>query len=233
MAHVVAVVSLKGGVGKSTIALNLAAALHRAGHRVLVVDADPAQGSCQEWARIGAEAGRDGPPVVALEGARLRRDLERVAAGFEVVVIDGPPRLDAEARAAMVVADVVVLPVTCGAFDVLALRRTLELLEAAQEARPDRPIRAAAVLNRADARTALATVTREAVLALGVPVLATQLGSRVAYGEANAGGVGVVGYAPSSTAAAEVEALTGEVVAMLGGGADAPGRAKRRKGGKE
>ena len=68
------------------------------------VDADAGQGSCVEWARIGAEAGHEGPPVIALEGARLRRDLARLAEGHELVVIDGPPRLDAEARAALLVA---------------------------------------------------------------------------------------------------------------------------------
>lgn len=155
-----------------------------------------------------------GPPVIALEGARLRRDLARLAEGHELVVIDGPPRLDAEARAALLVADLALLPVTAGAFDVLSLRRTLALLEAAHEVRPH--LRGAVVLNRSDPRTALTAATRQAVAGLGVPVLAASLSARVAFGEANAAGLGVVDYAPGSPAALEAEALVREVVEQLG-----------------
>ena len=212
--HVVSVVSLKGGVGKSTVALTIATTLHRAGHRVLVVDADSGQGSCVEWARIGAEAGHEGPPVIALEGARLRRDLARLAAGHELVVVDGPPRLDADARAALLVADLALVPVTPGAFDVLSLRRTLALLEAATEARPR--LRGALVVNRHDARQTLSSAMRASIAGLGVPILAAALSARVAFGEANAAGLGVVDYAPGSPAALEAEALVREVVERLG-----------------
>lgn len=213
---VVSVVALKGGVGKSTIALTIATTLHRAGHRVLVVDADSGQGSCVEWARIGAEAGHDAPPVIALEGARLRRDLPRLASDHELVVVDGPPRLDADSRAALLVADLALVPVMPGAFDVLSLRRTLALLEAATEAKP--ALGGALVVNRHDARQTLSTATRQAIAGLGVPVLASSLSARVAFGEANAAGLGVVDYAPGSPAALEAEALVREVVGRLGKG---------------
>ena len=74
MAIVIAFSSLKGGVGKSTLSLNVAACLHRAGHRTLIVDADP-QGTCAAWSSRAAELEHDGPPVVAMTGASLRRDL--------------------------------------------------------------------------------------------------------------------------------------------------------------
>src|SRR3990172_5248872 len=111
MPLVMSVVALKGGVGKSTVALNVGSCLHRSGHRTLLVDAD-VQGTLRAWAATGAQAGCDGPPVIGLDGPALRRDLERVASGFEGAIIDGPPRLGAETRAAMLVSDFVLIPVT-------------------------------------------------------------------------------------------------------------------------
>lgn len=125
----IALSSLKGGVGKSTLSMNLAAALHRAGHRTLLVDADP-QGTCAAWAARAAELEHDGPPVVAMVGAALRRDLAKVAEGFDVVVLDSPPRMGTEARAAMMAADLVVLPVTPGAADLWAAAETVAVLAA-------------------------------------------------------------------------------------------------------
>jgi MinD superfamily P-loop ATPase len=104
-------------VGKSTITLNLATCLHLAGHRAIVIDTDP-QGTCRMWAAKAAEVEHVGPPVVAMDGKTLRRDLERVSSGFDVAIIDCPPRMGAETRSAMLASDLVVLPVTPGAADV-------------------------------------------------------------------------------------------------------------------
>ncbi len=212
MAIVIALSSLKGGVGKSTLSLNLATCLHRAGHRVLLVDADP-QGTCSAWAARAAELGREGPPVVAMAGAALRRDLAKVGDGFDVVVIDSPPRMGTEARAAMLAADVVVVPVTPGAADVWAARETVAVLEEAQSLRPE--LRAVVVLNRAD-RTALAKMAGQAVERLGVPALGVSLAQRVAFGEATLAGQGVVDYAPASEAAREVRRFTRAVLDVVG-----------------
>jgi chromosome partitioning protein len=211
MALTIAVAGLKGGIGKSTITLNLATCLHRAGHKVLIVDADP-QGTCRTWSAKAAEAGHDGPPVVAIEGKTLRKDLARVAEGFDVVVIDSPPRMGTESRAAMLVADLVVLPTVPGAADTWALTETLVVLEDARGIRPE--LRAVVVLNRTD-RTTLARLTREAVETLGATVLDEGLGARVAFGEAMLAGLGVVDYSPDSDAALEVRRLTKAALAAM------------------
>jgi len=213
VALTIAVASLKGGVGKSTITLNLAACLHKAGHKVLIVDVDT-QGTCLAWAAVAADLEQPGPPVVGLVGRGLRRDLERVADGFDVVVIDAPPRLGPETRAAMLAADLVLMPTTPGAADVWALRATLEVLAEALEVRPE--LRAVAVLNRTD-RTTLAGLTHRAVTELGVTVLPVSLGQRVAFGEATLAGQGVVDFAPHSQAAREVEQFVTAVLAAVQG----------------
>jgi chromosome partitioning protein len=211
MALTIAVSSLKGGVGKSTIALNLATCLHRAGHRALVIDTDP-QGTCRTWAAKAADSEQDGPPVVAMDSKSLRRDLERVSHGFGVAVIDCPPRMGAETRAAMLASDLVVMPVIPGAADVWALQETIAVLEEARQFRDE--LRAVIVLNRAD-RTTLAKLAMQALEDLDVRVLDATLRNRVAYGEATLAGLGVVDYAPDSDAAFEVRRFAKAVLAAV------------------
>lgn len=213
---VIGIAGLKGGIGKSTVTLNLACALHREGQRVLIVDVDP-QGTCRTWAARAAEAEQDGPPVVGLEGKTLRRDLARVAAGFDVVVIDSPPRLGVETRATMMAADIVLLPVIPGGADVWALEESIALFREAQALRPE--LVAAVVLNRAD-RTILARNAAAAVEAFDLPILAARLSHRVTFGEATLAGLGVVDYETASEAAVEVRRLT-RVTMALGAGAAA------------
>jgi len=211
MALVIGVAALKGGVGKSTITINLATHLHSNAHKVLIVDGDT-QGTCRGWAEIAAAAEHDTPAVVSM-GAEMRRDLAKVSGGFDVVVIDTPPRLGAEQRAAMLVCDIILIPVSPGPADVWALQETLALLDDVLALRPE--ICTAIVLNRISRRTALASVTRNAVENASVPVLKAVLGNRVAFGEAMATGQGVTTYAPGSPAASEIEHLTTEALALL------------------
>lgn len=213
MAIVIAVANLKGGAGKSTVALALATTLHGAGHRVLLVDTD-SQGTARAWAAVAADAEHDGPPVVGVEGKSLRRDLERVARGFDVVIVDTAPRLGAEVRPALLVADLVVLPVVPGAGDVWALRTTLDVIDEARDARPD--LRVGLVLNRAT-RTALSSITATSLEATGIPLLGS-LGDRVAFGEALAAGRGVIEHAPGSKAAEEVTELVRTVLKTMATG---------------
>ena len=211
MPWIVSVVGLKGGVGKSTLSLTLATTLHAAGYKVLIADCDP-QGTAKAWAARAAELERDGPAVVSLDGRQLRRDLDGLTSGIDLVVIDTPPRLGPDARAAMMVADLVLLPTTPGAADLWALQETLT---AVAEVQALKELKAVVVVNRAD-RTTLSRMTRDAVAELGFPVLPAELAVRVAFGEAILAGSGVVQHAPGSPAAKEAQALTKAVLEALG-----------------
>lgn len=206
---VIGVAGLKGGIGKSTIALNLASALHREGRRVLLVDVDP-QKTCEAWAERAAGADQDGPPVVGIQGSTLRRDLRRVGAPYEILVLDSPARLGTETLAVMVASDVVLLPVTPGGADVWALEKTIEKV---REAQTLRELRAAIVLNRVD-RTVLRRHVEQELGQLDVPILDARLGQRVTFGEATIAGAGVVDYAGSSEAAVEVRRLARETLRL-------------------
>ena len=106
----VAIVGEKGGSGKSTVAVNIAAELAARGRRVVLVDADP-QGTALVWAGIAAEAGHASPRTLAL-GDNLRAELPALAAEHEWTVADLPGRASKRAIGAVLVADVALLP--CG-----------------------------------------------------------------------------------------------------------------------
>lgn len=212
MAMIVAVAGQKGGTGKSTIAVCLAAEWHQRGRRVLLVDADP-QGTVQTWAEVATDAGHVGPVVQSM-GDNIRRDLPTLADAFEIVVIDCPGRAGGKRTAgALLVADVVLLPCGPAAPDVWALAASIDGVREAQALRPE--LRAAIVLNRSD-RSAMTKGAREALADAEIPALARSLGSRVAFGEALAAGLGVTRYASGSVAANELRRLADEVEDLAG-----------------
>jgi polyhydroxyalkanoate synthase len=121
-AMIIGVLNRKGGVGKTTIAINVAATLAVAGVRVLLVDADP-QASALSWSSL-----RERDPLFAVVGmARptLHRELPGIAAKFDVVIIDGGPGVNDLGRAAILASDLVLIPVQPSPYDVWAAAETV------------------------------------------------------------------------------------------------------------
>ena len=146
---ILTVAHTKGGVGKSTLAFELALMRAKAGRDVWLVDADP-QGSALTAATVRAEAGRT--PVLAcsqfVTAAALGIQVRRQAEKFQDVVIDSGAKDGEALRMALVVADTVLVPVQPRGLDIWALAQMAALVEVAAAARGN--LRALAVLNLAD-----------------------------------------------------------------------------------
>lgn len=210
--RVISIAGQKGGAGKTTLAVNIAEALRLQGARVVIVDTDP-QGSARYWRDLAEEQGAtETAPVIASTGVGLLPALRALEAGADIVVVDTPPRMSAEARAAMAVASVVLTPVAMGGADVWALEQTAATVAEVRATRTDGGPRVVAVLNRIDPRTAFARQLPDAVRAQGFDVAKTVITNRVAWAEAMAIGKTLATYAPDSPAAEELRALLAEVL---------------------
>ena len=199
---IIGVLQQKGGVGKTTLALNLAAAYAKEGLRVLLVDADP-QGSALAWSSVREAA----PPfsVIGMPKPTLHKELPAVAADYDLVVIDGAPRVNELARSAILASNYVLIPVQPSPFDIWSCAEIVNLVTEAQQFRPD--IMAGFVINRKIGNTAIARDVMSAFTQFPFPVLEPKVSQRVAFAEAAAQGLTVIETAPGSPAAWEIYTL--------------------------
>lgn len=195
---IIAVAGTKGGIGKTTLAVQVATAAAIAGRKVWLIDGD-AQGSA--IASATARADRDDLPQLAAswypDGAHLRAQVKQQGDGYDVTVIDAGGRDNSALRAALMLADTVIVPVRPRSYDVWALADMAALIDQAQAQRDG--LRALAVLNMADPG-ALAADNREAADALaGFPQLVDAgiaIRQRKALAQASAAGLHITEARP-------------------------------------
>jgi chromosome partitioning protein len=210
MPKVIAILNQKGGVGKTTLAVHLATALARNNRRVLLLDADP-QGSALDWA--AARHGDPLFPVVGLPKSSIHKELPALATNYEIVIIDGPPRVYDVARSAIMASDLVLVPVQPSPYDVWAAKEIIDLLNEAAVYKP--ALQKAFVINRKIVNTAIGRDVADALSAYPIPVLETSVCQRVAFAESATQGLTVYELDPEMLAAQEMNALAEEVQGLL------------------
>ncbi|MBA4263046.1 MAG: cobyrinic acid a,c-diamide synthase [Comamonadaceae bacterium] len=207
--QVTAVINQKGGAGKTTLAMNLAAGLARRASTVLI-DLDP-QGSSVQWASQGSVPFP--VPVKQIQGQWDARSLRQTFRAFAHVVLDCPPSLESHASVqALRACDLALIPVLPSPVDLWAsLRLPLEI----EEARRLRPqLQAYLVLNQMEPQSALSAAMTEALTEFGLPVLQATVRRRAAFRTAALDGVSVYQMGGrGAPAAADIEAIIHEILA--------------------
>ena len=191
----IAVISQKGGAGKTTLALHIAVAAEQAGYSTVLVDMDP-QGTAEAWSEWRKEA----PPVVIpAKAPTLAKTLEKAAAlGAELAVVDTPPLAEAEARAAMRIADLVLVPCRPNAFDLHAIKLTADMVSFAGKP-------AFVVFNAGPAAASrLYGETADLVAAMGMQVAPIRVSERATFRHATGSGKSAQEVEPAGKAAEEI-----------------------------
>ena len=201
---------IKGGVGKTTLATNLAVMRALAGKDVLLVDADD-QGTASDFTAIRneemAEHGGAGYTSIKLHGASVRSEVTRMATKYDDIIIDVGGRDTAGQRAALSVADIYVIPFLPGSFDVWTLDSVGKLVEEARAF--NEKLKAVCVINRADAKGSdnaeAAAIAKEIP---GLNFIDAPLGNRKSFRSAAAQGLAVIEVKPTDPKAiAEIKRL--------------------------
>jgi chromosome partitioning protein len=204
-ALVIAVINLKGGCGKSTIAVNLACELTSNGDSVLLLDND-SQGTASHWLSHGhlpvkgefmpMESDEDAERLVRAVAARNER----------YVVLDAPAHVGAAARAAGKLADLVLVPVTASGVDLVATQTVVDLIRRARELRGGGAPKCLIVPSKIDRRTDAGRNIDDRIRRFGENV-GPAIHQRTAFIEAFGTGQWIGDYAPQSSAHYDIASL--------------------------
>ncbi|MBW7056326.1 ParA family protein [Paracoccus bogoriensis] len=208
--RIITVAQQKGGSGKTTMAVNLAVALHGRGYSVALVDTDP-QGSMGRWfmERMAAQGEDEALDFSTSSAWGASYESEKLKKRFDFVIIDTPPKIDSDLRPSLRVADLVLVPVATSHVDLWATEGVLDL------ARREKA-EVLVVLNRTRPNTRLSADVAERAAELGAAVADTRVANRVAYAETLGQGLGVVERSSAGAAQDEIAALTDEILARIG-----------------
>ena len=198
----IALVSQKGGVGKSTLACNLASYASSKGLKTTIIDLDK-QASLTAW--YGLRLRHTDDVELLVEGMDLKDQIKQQAkAGFDLCIIDTPPHNNTESATAVRLSDITIVPVRASAFDLIASKPTFDLLASNK---------GGVVLNALPSGSAVKDSAIDFVKQSGLKVLAV-IGQRIAFQHAVNAGKGVTEYQPSSKASEEIKELWETIIKL-------------------
>ena len=206
---IISFVNQKGGVGKTTTAINLAIGLKKKNHNLVFIDADP-QGSAVQWHTI---EGNKSFEILHHPSPIHATDIKQLSMNYDYVIIDAPPAIGDISKAILAVTDLAIIPLSPSALDVWSCWGTLKMID---EIRPiNSDIEVKLLINRKIPGTKIGREAREVMKKFQMNVFDTELCQRVAFIDAMTSGVSVMQYAPNSKAAGEIERLCEEIIPQL------------------
>lgn len=206
---IISVLNQKGGVGKTTLSVAIAAELSRQELRVLLIDADP-QGSALDWAAAREENALFS--IVGLPRPTIHKEIGNLSKDYDHVVIDGPPRVTDLARSAIMAADVVVIPVQPSPYDIWAADEVVKLINEASVYKDN--LKSCFVINRKIVNTAIGRDVAEALSGYNLAVLNATIVQRVIFAESAAQGKAIFEVDKESPAVGEIEAVVQELMSF-------------------
>jgi len=202
---IISFVNQKGGVGKTTSAINIAASLNRKNYKVGFIDADP-QGSATQWHAV---EGNNAFEIMHHPEPLDREGIQALSQEYDYLVIDAPPAIGSITKSILAVTDLSIIPLSPSSLDFWSCKGTLEMVDEAREENPELDVKI--LINRRIPGTRIGRQARDSLAEFNLDILDSELCQRVAFIDAMSSGVSVMQYAPGSKAAHEVEDLCDEI----------------------
>ena len=212
---ILAISNLKGGVGKSTIAQNIAAQFAQNGVKVCIADTDTEQKTSARWATL-RDSSLVAIPVFTINPDKVSQEILGLKQKYDLVIVDGTPALTELTTRIIILSDLVIVPILPGGGDIWALENFLERYQEAKITKESYggKVNIAVVVNRYSDRTTLDREVVKAIQDFDVTVLETKLANRVSYREATIQGISVHDT-KDEKAKQEIEELTAEIEKLL------------------
>ena len=206
----IAITSLKGGVGKTTIATNLAVCFAQKGYKVCIVDTDAEQESSISWAEQRDDSAVN-VTVIRVGEKNLIREVRQMEKNFDIIFLDGSPQLKELASATIAASNFVIVPISSSAYDFWALENFMQRFEQVRQMKEEK-LEVYILLNKFNENLNIGKELNESLRNefADTPRLKTTLGERVAYKETISHGMGVTEF-KDKKAKDEIEALTLEI----------------------
>ncbi|NDU99228.1 ParA family partition ATPase [Spirosoma terrae] len=199
---IISVTSLKGGVGKSTIAQNLAVCFAHSKYTVCIVDVDTNQ-SALRWSGLRDEDLPAVPVYGLTDGMELSKNIKHLNQNHEIVIIDGTPSLSQVTSKIILLADLLIIPILPSGLDIWATEKFIDRYRDAEQQKEE-TIPAYFLINQ-NQTTNLSKEVKEVLEATGISVFNSSLRNRIAYREAVIKGLGVFEFKDEKAKAEMVE----------------------------
>lgn len=207
----IGITNLKGGVGKTTISINLAVCFAHAGYKVCIVDTDVNQTSLK-WYGVRDEKLPEVSVLGAIDTKALNKAVEKLHESFDVIIIDGTPSLSEMTTRIIISSDLLLIPIRPGANDFRTMDEFLTRYNAVKEIKGEIP--AHFLLNEYSERINVHKTIKDTLIShYGFPVLNTVIKSRTAYVESCMLGTGVFEHT-DLLAKEEMVSLTEEIIKL-------------------
>lgn len=203
---VISILNQKGGVGKTTIAVNLSYGIAVKRFRVLLIDSDP-QGSVKAWQGVSGESAFS---IIHYAQDNLYKEINTLAKGYDYVIIDGPPGKESITKSILTISDLVIIPIRPSILDLWSSQEIIDLVKEAGELNPR--IKGMLLVSQKAPGTRIGKEAKESLGGYDLDIFNTEINLRIAYAEAMINGKAVMEYDPESEASKEIVNLTKEVL---------------------